>query len=162
MPGCPRCARQGCGGSNGACSPQPHVPTGSRLPERDRDPRLRCPTGTFQPGPDRAMCCGVSCPRPAGVSWAKGLAAAHSPHPATCNAAGRHGARRVSPAPTATHPSPARPKHGGKEGKKLQVCFLKALGKNVALDGARPKPTGLGSLTQPRAREPRQLLQDVG
>lgn len=88
----------------------------------------------------------------------KGLAAALS-----CHLQRRQrGARGESPAPTATHPSPERPKQHRKKGKILQGCFLKALGKNAVLHGAKPKPTGLGSPTQPRAREPRQLLQDVG
>lgn len=40
VPGCPRRARQGCGGSDGACSPQPHAHAGSGLPQRDRDLQL--------------------------------------------------------------------------------------------------------------------------
>lgn len=64
--------------------------------------------------------------------WAHGCPL---PCPATCGAAGGHSVQQASPTPRATHPSPARPKHGGKEGKKLQVCFLKALGKNAVLEG---------------------------
>lgn len=65
----------------------------------------------------------------------KGLAAAPSCHLQRR----RRGARGESPAPTATHPSPERPKQHRKKGKILQGCFLKALGKKCCVTRGKAK-----------------------
>lgn len=107
----------------------------------------------------------------------KGLAAA----PSCQLQRRRRGARGLSPAPTATHPSPERPKQHRKKGKILQGCFLKALGKKCCVtrgkaktnrpwqpdaapgQGAQTAPAGCGmrtsrqgrgSCSRPRAERP--------
>lgn len=150
----PSLCQAGLRGSGGACSPQPHTPTVPGVQNRSgtrggwtagtaSSNLLRCPAHILTGCPGRR---GSYCPL------------AHL-LPVTLLASTVPGRR---PGSHSHPPIPSQAKTPREGREKMQVCFLKALGKNVALHGARPKPTGLGSTAQPRAREPRQLLQDVG
>lgn len=163
--GCPHCARRGCGSSDGARSPQPHAPTGSGLPEQDRDPRLRCPTGTFPPGLHRAMCCAGSCPCPVGVSRAKGLAAARSPvlPPATLQAGAVPSSHGHPPVPSeAKTPHEGREKTASlsSEGSGKKCCVTRGTAKTNRAwqpdtapgQGAQTAPAGCGMRTDRQGR----------
>lgn len=172
--GCPHCARRGCGRSDGACSPQPHAPTGSGLPEQDRDQWLRCPTRTFPPGLYRAMCCAGSCPRPVGLCRVKGLAAAHSPvlPPATLQAGAVPSSHGHPPVP-----SQAKTPHEGREktaslspeGSGKKCCVTRGTAKtnrawqpNTAPgQGAQTAPAGCGMRTDRQAGQGRGSPQQT-